>query len=42
MTLRITRRRDRYAIGPYILFGRRSLGVRVACVVLTLTWRSCR
>lgn len=39
MTLRLARRRDRYALGPYVLLARRCLALRVAGFVLTVAWR---
>lgn len=39
MTLRLSRRRDRYSLGPYLLLGCRSLDARIGGFVLTLAWR---
>lgn len=39
MTLRFRRIRDRYALGPYLLLGCRSLDARIAGFVITLAWR---
>lgn len=39
MTLRTSWRRDRYALGPYLLLGRRSLDLRLGSLAITLAWR---